>query len=76
MQQRPCLLNTLLRAEDVQWSLHNGTADRLSIRGCPLQRFSQAQAQQCLRGKRLVFVGDSVTRWVPGRGWAGLLAAC
>ncbi|KAL4440174.1 hypothetical protein ABPG75_003175 [Micractinium tetrahymenae] len=47
----------------VQWSQANGTADQLAVRGCQLQRFSHEQAQRCLAGKRLVFVGDSVTRY-------------
>lgn len=59
----PCLFNTLVRHEDVQWSTTaEGAVDKLSIRGCELRRYSAAEAKQCLAGKRLVFVGDSVTR--------------
>ncbi|KAL4438729.1 hypothetical protein ABPG77_006333 [Micractinium sp. CCAP 211/92] len=47
----------------VRWSQANATADQLAVRGCQLRRFSHAQAQRCLAGKRLVFVGDSVTRY-------------
>lgn len=58
----PCLVNSLLQPGDVSWSAANGSVDQLSIRGCPLRRFSHAEAVQCLAGKRLVFVGDSITR--------------
>jgi hypothetical protein len=58
----PCAFNTLLNNGDVQWSERNGTAHRLSIRGCKLHRYTHEQAKQCLAGKRLVFVGDSITR--------------
>lgn len=81
----PCLFNTLLRVGDVRWSTTaNGAADRLSVNGCELRRYSAAEARQCLAGKRLVFVGDSVTRCVVGdckgaegpAGWPTLLLGC
>lgn len=58
-----CSLRGPLPLWAVQWGQANGTADQLAVRGCQLRRFSHAQAQRCLAGKRLVFVGDSVTRW-------------
>lgn len=57
-----CLANALLQPGDVSWTALNGSVDQLFIRGCPLRRFSHAEATQCLAGKRLVFVGDSITR--------------
>ncbi|KAI7840403.1 hypothetical protein COHA_005834 [Chlorella ohadii] len=48
---------------NVFWSALNGSVDQLSVRGCPLRRFSHAEAVQCLASKRLVFVGDSITRY-------------
>ena len=71
----PCLFNTLLHPDQVQWSTANGTADQLSVRGCSLKRYSAEEARRCLSGRRLVFVGDSVTRCAGGagafEGWAG-----
>jgi hypothetical protein len=58
----PCAFNSLLRYGDVDWTEQEGRVDQLTLRGCPLRRFSHAQARQCLAGKRLVFVGDSITR--------------
>lgn len=57
-----CMLNTLLRLEDVQWSRANGTSDQLKVAGCRLRQYSVAEARRCLAGKRLVVLGDSVTR--------------
>ncbi len=60
----PCMYNTLLQESEVRWSTTgNGTAHRLYIDGCPLRRYSLQDARQCLSGKRLVFVGDSLTRY-------------
>lgn len=58
-----CAFNTLLPRGEVHWSKANGTADQLSVRGCSLRRMGHAEAKQCLAGKRLVFIGDSVTRY-------------
>ena len=59
----PCLFNSLLREEDVQWSERpDGRAHQLSVKGCALHRFTHLEARQCLAGKRLLFLGDSVTR--------------
>ena len=69
-----CLFNSLLREDEVQWSEQpDGRAHQMSLRGCALRRFSHAEARQCLSGKRLVFLGDSVTRWVGLSGGCCLL---
>jgi hypothetical protein len=65
-----CLFNSLLREDEVQWSEQpDGRAHQVSLRGCALRRFTHEEARQCLAGKRLVFLGDSVTRWVGLDGW-------
>ena len=40
-------------------------------RRCTLRRFSPQQARQCLAGRPLVMIGDSVTRWVQAGGQQG-----
>lgn len=37
---------------------------RLEVERCTLRRFTAAAARQCLAGRPLVMIGDSVTRWV------------
>lgn len=70
----PCKFNTQLNYSAVHWSKRNGTADQLSIRGCTMKRYSHAEAKQCLAGKRLVFVGDSLTRCEMVGRWSAELA--
>ena len=73
----PCLYNTLLRVGDVRWSTTpGGAADRLAVAGCPLRRYSAQEARRCLAGKRLVFVGDSVTRCACSLARAPLQSRC
>lgn len=59
------LLSPHLSDEDGTWYTHATTKHIFwEPKGCRLRRFSAFQARQCLRGRHLAFVGDSISRQV------------
>lgn len=44
------------------WTTHE-VQTALDLRHCSLRRFTQAEAQQCLAGRPIVAIGDSLTRY-------------
>jgi len=46
------------------WRPERDGTRTLHARGCRMRRFSRDAAHACLRGRHLLLIGDSVTRWL------------
>jgi hypothetical protein len=59
------LASTLEQEQLTQkWKLGHSFEARLELKHCSLRRFSANQARQCLAHRPLVFVGDSLSRYM------------
>mmetsp|Transcript_60078 Transcript_60078/g.68054 ORF Transcript_60078/g.68054 Transcript_60078/m.68054 type:complete len:488 (+) Transcript_60078:79-1542(+) len=49
---------------DVTWKMRRDGSRKLTLPStCQLERYTSNEARQCLKGKKLLFVGDSLTRY-------------
>lgn len=58
-----CTLDAELQENDVMWLRSQADSYHLTLRYCSLRRYSAAVARKCLRDRRVLFLGDSVTRY-------------